>query len=231
MADTKFSNGSIPWNKGLKKPLVRCSVENCQAPLLALKLCSPHYQRARIYGDPETPIKIRASCSIEGCESISRGRGWCYKHWCRWRAHGTPEHIPWSKPSAQKGVPKPHLVGENNAMNRPGIREKQKAMVRRGESHPSWMGGVTHPYRVIRKSPEYTAWRTAVFVRDNYTCQQCSLRAGQGKRVDLNADHIKPFALYPELRFELTNGRTLCVPCHRKTDTFGSKTSKLIKEK
>lgn len=28
-------------------------------------------------------------------------------------------------------------------------------------------------------------------------------------------------AFFPELRFELTNGRTLCKLCHMKTDTWG----------
>jgi 5-methylcytosine-specific restriction endonuclease McrA len=33
----------------------------------------------------------------------------------------------------------------------------------------------------------------------------------------LEADHIKPWAYFPSLRFELSNGRTLCRPCHDKT--------------
>lgn len=41
------------------------------------------------------------------------------------------------------------------------------------------------------------------------------------KSLPLHADNIKPFALYPELRFEVTNGRTLCIPCHKKTGTYG----------
>lgn len=67
-----------------------------------------------------------------------------------------------------------------------------------------------------RKSAAYKAWRTLVFERDNYTCRECGQRGGY-----LHADHIKPFAYSPELRFDVTNGRTLCVPCHKKTPTFG----------
>lgn len=71
--------------------------------------------------------------------------------------------------------------------------------------------------QVIRHSNIYKLWRMAVFERDNYTCIFCGKR-GNG---ELNADHIKSFALYPELRFDLDNGRTLCEECHRKTETFG----------
>ena len=40
-------------------------------------------------------------------------------------------------------------------------------------------------------------------------------------KLAYNADHIKPFAYFPELRFDINNGRTFCVPCHRNTDTYG----------
>lgn len=73
----------------------------------------------------------------------------------------------------------------------------------------------------IRNSLEYRNWRYSVFKRDSFTCQECGVRSGLGFRVNLNADHIKPFAQYPTLRFELSNGRTLCEQCHRKTPTWG----------
>ena len=77
-------------------------------------------------------------------------------------------------------------------------------------------GGASTDNEKQRKSAAYKLWRTAVFERDDYTCQSCGQHGGY-----LNADHIKPFALYPELRLDLDNGRTLCVDCHKATDTYG----------
>lgn len=59
-------------------------------------------------------------------------------------------------------------------------------------------------------------WRTAVFQRDDFTCQDCGQRGGR-----LQAHHIEPYKASPELRHVLANGLTLCVECHRKTDSFG----------
>tara|TARA_R110002153_G_scaffold124656_1_gene271265 strand:- start:99 stop:497 length:399 start_codon:yes stop_codon:yes gene_type:complete len=91
-----------------------------------------------------------------------------------------------------------------------------------GDKASNWKGGVTDENYRIRRSGKYANWRKSVFARDGYTCQHCFAKSGAGNRVRLNADHIKPFAFYPELRFDLDNGRTLCEPCHRKTPTWGS---------
>ena len=90
-----------------------------------------------------------------------------------------------------------------------------------GDKHPNWQGGKTSINAIVRHSLEYKLWRKAVFERDNYTCVWCGLKSGNGKTVVLNADHIKPFYLYPELRFAIDNGRTLCIDCHKTTNTFG----------
>lgn len=89
---------------------------------------------------------------------------------------------------------------------------------RSGEKSPSWQGGITPINFKIRNSEEYKLWRLAVFERDNYTCIWCGKRG-----CKLNVDHIKPFALFPELRFAIDNGRTLCEECHKTTGTFKGK--------
>lgn len=82
--------------------------------------------------------------------------------------------------------------------------------------------------RKIYKRPKHSGsennnWRKSVFERDNYTCQECGIRSSKGNPVVLNAHHIKSFIEYPELRLDLTNGLTLCIDCHKKTDNYGYK--------
>lgn len=88
-----------------------------------------------------------------------------------------------------------------------------------GKNSHFWKGGITHIHQKIRTSLEYKIWRKSVFERDNYTCVWC----GDNRGGNLEADHIKPFAFYPELRFAIDNGRTLCKKCHRTTDTYAGK--------
>lgn len=115
--------------------------------------------------------------------------------------------IPWNKgvkmwegkehPRGAKGMKFPERSGANNKW---------------------WKGGVSTQNELDRKGIEYKYWRISVFERDNYTCVDCGKIGGK-----LNADHIKPFALFKELRFDINNGRTLCTECHYKTDTYGGK--------
>jgi len=94
---------------------------------------------------------------------------------------------------------------------------------KRGKNNWNWKGGITPESKRLYFSEEYKLWRKAVFERDNYTCVWCGARNGNGKEIVLQADHIKQFCDYPELRFVLENGRTLCIDCHKKTDTYGWK--------
>jgi len=83
----------------------------------------------------------------------------------------------------------------------------------------------------IRKSFKYRQWRSDIFTRDSFTCQDCGLHSGLGKTVYLEAHHIKQFskiieennikileqALNCEELWNINNGRTLCKKCHNKT--------------
>ena len=133
---------------------------------------------------------------------------------------------------AHKGMKKPWSKGKQNIGKIHSkewkkkisdlMKVENKRRIENGK-HNWWKGGITPENQRIRHSLEYGLWRTAVFERDNYTCIWCGTRSGNGKTVVLNADHIKSFALFPELRFAIDNGRTLCEPCHITTDTFAGR--------
>ena len=112
------------------------------------------------------------------------------------------------------------IIGLSNKGKKQSSKTKRKRSksikgIFAGDKHPNWKGGITPERKRLYRSPEYQFWRTSVFERDNYTCVWCGKNG-----IQLNADHIKPWASYPELRFDIDNGRTLCEPCHRKTDTY-----------
>ena len=89
----------------------------------------------------------------------------------------------------------------------------------------------------IRGSLKYKIWRNQVFKRDNYTCQKCGAKSDQGKRTILNADHIVSFAKLLHKHspqnlkeaydifelWDINNGRTLCINCHKNTENYGGK--------
>lgn len=110
---------------------------------------------------------------------------------------------------------------------RPGFKSPRKGMPRtpeertaiakatllttpKGSSHYAWKNGASARNRNDRRKVDYKYWRDAVFKRDNYTCQKC----GDSRGGNLRAHHLKPFSQHPELRFEVSNGITLCHTCH-----------------
>jgi 5-methylcytosine-specific restriction endonuclease McrA len=85
-------------------------------------------------------------------------------------------------------------------------------LTKRGAGNHNYKGGTYGNERHTDMGrSEYINWRNAVFQRDNYTCQDCNKKGG-----DLHAHHIKEWAKFPALRHTVSNGVTLCVPCHRK---------------
>lgn len=76
----------------------------------------------------------------------------------------------------------------------------------------------------VRQSAEYQVWRKSVLKRDGYMCVWC--RATK----NLEVDHVYPFAYFPELRFDIKNGRTLCAPHHKETITYGTGSKKFYQQ-
>ena len=74
-----------------------------------------------------------------------------------------------------------------------------------GPAHANWK---ENSRRKDRRG-KHGSWARAVLGRDKNTCQHCGV-----SDVEMNAHHIKSFAEYPELRWDIDNGLTLCVKCH-----------------
>lgn len=80
----------------------------------------------------------------------------------------------------------------------------------RGANNPKWKGGISPLRAKANSSVEYQTWRRSVFERDDYTCQECGDRGGR-----LQAHHIEWWSENEDLRYEVANGKTLCLDCHR----------------
>ena len=109
------------------------------------------------------------------------------------------------------------------------LTKYNKENPKKKQNNPNWKGGISKLSDLIRESPKYKSWRFAIMKRDNFKCINCE------KNGYLHVDHIYPFALiledgkittieeaheYAPL-WNINNGRTLCVECHRKTETYG----------
>lgn len=139
--------------------------------------------------------KIKMSDSLKGKQLGNQHR----KGFTPWNK-GTKSLIPaWNK--GTKGV----MIAWNKGKEVP-----QQS----GEKHWAWKGGNSSNYRTGYYSLKYKNWRRKVFERDSFTCQGC------GGRGYVTAHHIKSFAHYPKLRFEVKNGLTLCEFCHSLTDNY-----------
>jgi len=132
-----------------------------------------------------------------------------------------------SKPDEMKKILSEINRGDRNPAKRLDVRQKisesllgkhqseetrqKRALSLKGNRCYKWKGGITPINKIIRNSLEMKLWRKAVFIRDNFTCQKCGVSGGK-----LNAHHINNFSDFPELRFDINNGITLCKHCHKE---------------
>lgn len=161
------------------------------------------------HGLGKTYVPVRCN----DCKSVFKKRHDTLKSWggrcvtCKNRVIAKmPSVVKAKRVNAQR-----HVLAQGGIPNARKFDGSQK-----GASHWNWQGGITPERIKAYFSKEYQDWRRTVFERDDYTCQGCGERGGR-----LNADHIKPYSLFPALRFDVFNGRTLCADCHRKMGWFG----------
>jgi hypothetical protein len=79
----------------------------------------------------------------------------------------------------------------------------------REENCHFWKGGLTGN-QIQRGRVENKNWKKSCLERDKYMCTVCE------KREPLVVHHVKCWKKYPELRFDVENGVTLCNSCHCK---------------
>ncbi len=85
-----------------------------------------------------------------------------------------------------------------------------------GEKNWKWISDRTklanYGTNKIRGSTRMTNWRNSILERDEFKCQLCGIL---GDKKSLRSHHIKKFSVFPELMFDILNGITLCIDCHK----------------
>lgn len=156
-------------------------------------------------------------------ESARRRKGKTYEEiYGEERAQQEKKSRKLGNQQAKAGKRPPHLIKlqEEIARERKGRTyeeiygedAKEESDKRKAAHRKRWDGIPKKADRRPKHNSDYhyTDWRNAVFERDNYACQRCQQLGGR-----LQAHHIRSWSKYPDLRYEVSNGITLCIACHK----------------
>jgi 5-methylcytosine-specific restriction endonuclease McrA len=132
------------------------------------------------------------------------------------------DFIPWNKGTT--GLVKAWNKGKKlNKEERRKISEARKGIPNlskgkkrphcSGEKHWNWIKDRTKlKKKQERNDSAYKEWRRKVLERDNYKCVICGEK--YTKEYKLVVHHILPWRDYPEERYNINNGITLCQAHH-----------------
>ena|SRR4030067_3553537 len=122
-------------------------------------------------------------------------------------------------------------VGKRHSLN----TRIQISAKKRNIEIETWNGFTMPINHSLRNLPEYKIWQNFCMKRDDYTCLICKKRG-----IKLHVDHIIAFSIlvseaikiygndleqvrrYQKL-WDISNGRTLCISCHKNTENWGWK--------
>lgn len=106
-----------------------------------------------------------------------------------------------------------------------------------GSNNHFWRGGTNTFKHKLMHIAEYELWKRSIYERDNYTCQHCNRSKKQYDDIKLHTHHIISLksiindyqlqdiegALSCNILWDISNGITLCIECHSKTESYGRK--------
>lgn len=185
-----------PWNKGLKlpfKPRPNAVGRKVWNKGLAIgDVCWRHRNR------PSRLLRNCLNCGLSITTLPCQNQKFCSKSCCcKYHSH----------PSRNKNIGR--KLSDQHRLN---LSISHIGRVT-GDRHYNWKGGKTKARKKEMVKYEYLMWRGLVFERDNYTCQSCGAHG-----IYLMAHHKKSWADHPHLRYDLSNGISLCKKCHAESD-------------
>jgi len=201
--------GQLVWNKGLTKATDARVVQGSRKMSLTRK--EKHFPSWCKGLTKETDERVRKISKALRGEKGPRWKGGKEEVKCEWC--GQIRKVP-------KWALKKHSMHFCDRV----CRSKWQVGHNVGVKSSNWKGGITPLHNRIRGSFKYRQWRSDVFTRDDFTCQECGRRGGA-----LRAHHgPKSFAFISELNdirtfeqamdceelWNINNGITYCTKCH-----------------
>ena len=122
--------------------------------------------------------------------------------------------VPWNKGIPMAEETKKKMI-ESLRIARTGWKHSEETKRKmseshKGEKHYRWNPDREEVAHNLRNDGEYKQWALKVKKRDENTCQMKSESCSGYNTVH----HIKPWATYPESRYEVLNGIILCQGHH-----------------